>query len=116
MEIEYSAVHYDLDLVIELVKKTINDVRTTQKYIVLEGFCNSGKLIFDDDKLEMRYMDELFNIEKHIGEIQAVIGLQFNSEKEYIEDYEVEYEVFPEPEKQQVRKREGEEGEEEQPE
>ena len=43
-------------------------------------------------------MDELFQIERHIGEVQAVIGLQFNSEKEYIEEYEVQYEEFPEPE------------------
>jgi hypothetical protein len=82
---------------------------------LVEGFCNSGKLIFDDDKLEMRYMDELFMIEKNIGEVQAVIGLQFNSDKEYIEEYEIEYEVFPEPEVVEVKKRgEGEEGEEEQ--
>ena len=113
LEIDYSAVHYDLDLVIELIKKTINDVRNTQKYILLEGFCNSGKLIFDDDKLELRNMDELFMIEKNLGEVQAVIGLQFNSEKEYIEEYEVEYEVFPEPEPVEVKKKE--DGEEEQP-
>jgi hypothetical protein len=37
-------------------------------------------------------MDELFMIEKSIGEVQAIIGLQFNTEKEYIEEYEVEYE------------------------
>lgn len=58
-------------------------------------------------------MDELFQMEKHIGEVQAVIGLQFNSEKEYIEDYEIEYEQFPEPEVVEVKKRgDGEEEEE----
>ena len=62
----------------------------------------------------MRYMDEFFNIEKYIGEIIAIIGLQFNYEKEYIEDNEVEYEVFPEPEPVVVKKPvDGEEGEEE---
>jgi len=55
----------------------------------LEGFCNSGKLIFDDDRLELRFMDELFQIERNLGEVQAIIGLQFNSEKEYIEEYEI---------------------------
>ena len=61
-------------------------------------------------------MDEFFNIEKSIGEISAVIGLQFNYEKEYIEDGEIEYEVFPDPEPVVVRKREdGEENEEEAP-
>ena len=39
-------------------------------------------------------MDELFAIEKNIGEVQAVIGLQFNSEKEYIDEDELEYEKF----------------------
>lgn len=61
-------------------------------------------------------MDELFMVEKYIGEVQAVIGLQFNSEKEYIEDYEVKYEEFPEPEPvQQKQKVDGEEEEQEQP-
>lgn len=114
-EIDYSAVHFDLDLVIELVKHTINQVRgRSQRYILLEGFCNSGKLIFDEDRYELRYMDELFGIEKHIGEVQAIIGLQFNSEKEYIEEYEVEYEQFPEPEEVEVKKNVNEDGEEEQ--
>lgn len=66
----------------------------------------------DDDRLELRYMDELFQVERHIGEVQAVIGLQFNSEKEYIEEYEVQYEEFPEPEVVEVKRPEGEEGEE----
>lgn len=43
-------------------------------------------------------MDELFMVEKHIGEVCAVVGLQFNYEKEYIEEHEVEYESFPDPE------------------
>ena len=41
----------------------------------MEGFCNSNKLINDDDKLELRYMDEFFKIEKNIGEVIAIIGL-----------------------------------------
>lgn len=44
--------------------------------------------------MELRLMDELFGIERHLGEVQAVIGLQFNSEKEYIDEDEVEYERF----------------------
>ena len=57
-------------------------------------------------------MDELFGIEKHIGEVQAIIGLQFNSEKEYVEEYEIEYEVFPEPEVVEVKRTLNEDGEE----
>ena len=62
-------------------------------------------------------MDELFMIEKHIGEVQAIVGLQFMTEREYIEDNEVEYEVFAEPEVVEVKKRPagGEDGEEGEP-
>jgi hypothetical protein len=68
-EIDYSPVHFDLEIVIELVKYTIDKVKTSQKYILLEGFCNSNKLVNADDCLEIRYMDELFRIEKQIGEV-----------------------------------------------
>ena len=39
-------------------------------------------------------MDELFTVERNIGEVQAVIGLQFNSEKEYVDEEDVEWEQF----------------------
>lgn len=90
-------------------------MRRDQHYILLEGLCNSGKLVTDDDRLELRFMDEMFMIEKHIGEIQAVVSLQFNYEKEYTEEHEVQYEEFPEPEPVPVREKvEGEEDEQEQ--
>ena len=71
----------------------------------------------DEDRLELRYMDELFATEKMIGEVVAIIGLQFNYDKEYIEEYEVEWEKFPEPEipEEKPKPAEGEEGEEEVP-
>jgi hypothetical protein len=72
-------------------------------------------LIFDDDKLELRFMDELFGIEKHIGEVQAIISLQFNYEKEYTEEHEIEYEAFPEPEPVEIKPRGDGEDEEEEP-
>mmetsp|Transcript_22762 Transcript_22762/g.21964 ORF Transcript_22762/g.21964 Transcript_22762/m.21964 type:complete len:289 (+) Transcript_22762:1990-2856(+) len=110
-EIEYSAVHYELPLVMELIAKTISEVRRgSQRFVLIEGFCNSNKLIFDHDKLELRYMDELFNIEKTIGEIIAVIGLQFHYEKEYMEENEIEYEVFPDPEPVVVQQQFDEDG------
>lgn len=55
--------------------------------------------------MELRYMDELFMIEKHIGEVQAIVGLQLETEREYIEESEIEYEVFPEPEVVNVQKK-----------
>jgi hypothetical protein len=64
-----------LNQVIKLVKSTIADRRTQQRFILLEGFCNNSKLEHDEDKLSMRFMDEIFLIEKNIGTVQAIIGL-----------------------------------------
>lgn len=87
-------------------------MRKGQRYILLEGLCNSGKLAQEEDRLELRFMDELFGVEKNVGEVIATIGLQFNSEKEYIEENEVVYEEFPEPEVAPVKEK-GEDEEEE---
>lgn len=115
-ELEYSAVHFDLDNVIQIVKDTILQKRTNQKYILLEGLCNNSKLIQEEDQLELRYMDEFFHIEKHIGEVYAIVSLQFQYEKEILEEHEVVYEEFPpEPVEEPKPKAEGEEGEEEPP-
>lgn len=58
-------------------------------------------------------MDELFMIEKHIGDVAAVIGLQFNLDKDKEDEGEIVYEKFPEPEEEPVKQvAEGEEGEE----
>ena len=43
-EEQYSAVHFDQTLVMQLVQKKIAECRTTQRFILLEGFCNSSKL------------------------------------------------------------------------
>ena len=74
-EIDYSAVHFDLNTVIDLVKDTLMSIKTDQNFVLLEGLVNSGKLIMEDDQLELRYMDEFFMVEKHIGEVIGVIGL-----------------------------------------
>lgn len=72
----YSAVHFDLDTVVEMISKTIAEKRKAgEEYILLEGLCNNRKLSKEDDRLSLRYMDELFIIEKGIGEVAAVISL-----------------------------------------
>lgn len=43
-------------------------------------------------------MDELFMVEKYIGEVCSVIGLQFILEKDKEDEHEIEYEQFPDPE------------------
>ena len=72
---KYSAAHFDLPLVVTLLQQKIAEARTDQRFILLEGFCNSGKL---DKKqsLQLRNMDEFFAIERDIGEVVGVIGLQ----------------------------------------
>lgn len=115
-EAEYSAIHYDLSLVLKLIKDTIGQTLTNQKYILLEGFCNFSKLMEEDDQLELRPMVELIEIERELGEIVAVASLKFAVEKETIDPEELEYEEFPEPPPVEEKKQEGEgEGEAEQP-
>ena len=42
---------------------------------MLEGLCNSSKLVNPDDQMEIRFMDEFFAIEAVIGDVTAVISL-----------------------------------------
>ena len=97
-EAEFSSVHFNQKVVMDLINHTIKENRTNQKYIILEGVCNSVKLMHDADKYELRLQDELNDIEQNIGEIQAMIGLQFAYEPEFVDQDNVEYEKFPEEE------------------
>lgn len=69
--------------------------------MLLEGFCNSGKMAAEEDKLEIRFMDEFFQIEKHLGEVKAVLGLQFVAEPDATNKKDVQYLQFSEAEKTQ---------------
>jgi len=75
-EADFSAAHYDMTLVMRLLQQKIAECRTNQRFILLEGFCNSGKLDIEEQSLQLRYMDEFFAIEKCVGEVVGVIGLQ----------------------------------------
>ena len=115
-EVDYSAVHFDLSLVLKIIKSTVNEVIRGQKYILLEGLWNTNKLIREEDMLELRPMDELIEIEREIGEIIAIANLKFSQDIEQIEEYEAIYEEFPEPPPVEEKKVEGEgEGEQEPP-
>lgn len=111
-ESEYSAVHFDLDLVVALVAHTIAEKKVGEEYILLEGLCNNRKLAQEDDRLSLRFMDELFAVEKGLGEVAAVISLQYREEETtFLED---KFEEFEEKVVEvKVEKQEGEEGEEE---
>lgn len=80
-EFEFSAVHYDTPTVIKLIKETVQSLRTNQQFILLEGLCNATKLANFSDQLGMRQMDELFALEKHIGEVNSVVSLLFKAEE-----------------------------------
>lgn len=62
-EAEYSPVHFDLTVVMEMLKDTIAAHKTHQKYVLIEGLCNSAKLMNEEDKMELRFMDEYFALE-----------------------------------------------------
>jgi hypothetical protein len=115
-EQQFSAVHFDLHLVMELIQHTIAQRRTNQRFILLEGLCNSGKLDQNDDKLSLRYMDELFLIEKQLGEVTAVVSLTFNKEENtHGEEKSTKYEEFAVSEKAEEAKKvlgDGSDGEE----
>jgi hypothetical protein len=93
----YSAVHFDLDIVIELLQMTIAEKRSTEKFIMLEGMCNTGKMANEDEALALRYMDELFKIEKTLGNVDSVISLTFIKEESSndLEENKQKWEDFP---------------------
>lgn len=93
----YCSVHFDDILVKELINKTIAEKRTNQKFVILEGLCNSKKLANVDDQMVYRFMDELFAIEHYIGDVKGIISLQSEAERNFILDEEIQYEKFPEP-------------------
>ena len=116
MEQLYSPVHFDMSIIMQLMKETISSKTTNQKFVIIEGLCNSLKLSDVENQLELRLMDEFFNIEATLGEVKAIIGLQYNEEQEYVREDEIEYEQFPEAPVEEVKeKKEGEEDEEEAP-
>jgi len=66
----------------EILSQTIAEKRTNQRYILIEGLCNSSKLASEDDQLSLRFMDELFAIEKFLGEVNSVVSLTFCKEEQ----------------------------------
>lgn len=101
-ENQYSPVHFEMEDVIELLRQTIASKRTNQQFILLEGMCNNRKINTEDQRLSMRYMDELFQLEKHIGEVSAVISLQNQQEaSQWIDE---KWEEFEEPPKEEPKK------------
>ena len=63
------------------MRTTIQEKRTNQKYVLLEGLCKASKFAKVEDKLEVRLMDEFFGIEKQLGTVKAVIGIYNVAEK-----------------------------------
>ena len=95
-EAEYSPVLYDQKLVMEMLRATITEKRTNKKFVIIDGLCNAHKFLSEEERLELRNMDELWQIERHFGEIKAIIGLQFMYEPETIDPKEVDQLEFQE--------------------
>jgi hypothetical protein len=97
------------------LKETIIEKTTNQKFVLVEGLCNCEKLQDEDDKLELRFMDEFFSIEAILGEVKAIIGLQFNEEQEYIRENDLKYIDMTEfmPKEEEKPKVEGDENDDE---
>lgn len=93
----YCPVHFDQKLVKELINKTISEKRTNEKFVILEGLCNSKTLANIDDQMEFRFMDEFFAIQQYIGDVKGIISFQSEAEPHIEREEEIEYEVFPEP-------------------
>lgn len=115
----YSPVHYDPTLVYELINKTIAEKRTTQKFVILEGLLNSKLLASEDDKIEIREMDEFFALEHFVGAVSGIICLQTEEDVVQVDPAAVVYHEFPKPEsvvEEKAKKpAEGEDGEAEEP-
>ena len=95
----------------QLLQQRIAEARTNQRFILLEGFCNSGRLSSREDSLQLRYMDEFFAIEKCIGEVVGIISLQNEKQPTTFEPDMIEQPVFEEVKKPEEKK-EGEGDEE----
>lgn len=110
-EAEYSPSLFDQKIVMDLIRTTIMEKRTNQGHVILEGLCNSSKLQNSEERLELRNMDEFFQIEKYIGEVKAIIGLQFSYETEIVDVDAMSYEDFgDQPVVEEKPKKDGEEG------
>jgi len=105
-EMQYSAVHFDVHLVMELLQQTIAERRTCQRFILLEGLCNSNKLAQEAEQLCLRFMDEFFLIEKILGEVTAIVSLTYAKEENTSADEsKLKWEEFPEPEAAPVKEK-----------
>uniref|UniRef100_A0A7S3CSN3 Uncharacterized protein n=1 Tax=Strombidium rassoulzadegani TaxID=1082188 RepID=A0A7S3CSN3_9SPIT len=100
-----------------MIRETISEKRSNQKYVILEGMCNSTHLSDFNDQLELRFMDELFKIEKIIGEVEAIISFQYQLEQYFTSEDKLVYEQFPDPPpvEEKPKPAEGEEEEEQAP-
>ena len=83
---EYCPVHYETKLLIALVKDTIKKLRVEEKFVLVDGLLNTNRLKEENDKMELRVIDELLVIEKDIGEIRAIIRLTYDDYENIADD------------------------------
>ena len=78
--------------------------------MLLEGFCGKS-----NDGLEMRLMDEFFLIEKALGDIKAVLSLQYTEEPTTIDTATLPKLEFTETEKEAMKPKAPVEGDGDEP-
>jgi len=73
--IEFCAIHYDQKLILKILKDILSKSSGKYQIAIINGYLNSHKLKGYEEKQDFRAMDELFAIEKEIGQIKGVINL-----------------------------------------
>ena len=91
---------YDMQTVLQMLKETILEKRQDQKYVLVEGFCKNQEALTEQQRFERRFMDELFQIEKYIGTVRAVIGMGYVYEPESINEEDLKYIEFEQKQEQ----------------
>lgn len=89
----YSPIHYDMALVTQLIKKTINERLTNQSHVLLEGMCNNDYLQDEADQMELRIMDDFFTLEQNVFPVGAVFRLTYKEESEILQHEKEDPEV-----------------------
>lgn len=83
---EYCPVHYEAKMLVALVKDTIKRLRVEQKFVLVDGLLNTARLKEEEDKMQLRAIDELLGIEKEIGEIKAILRLSYDDYENVTDD------------------------------
>jgi adenylate kinase len=114
IEDEYSAAHYENGLILRLLKENMKKIAGKYQTAFVYGYLSSYKLKGWEEMQQFRVMDELFALEKEVGEIKSIINItqgDFESvENDRVaEKLEVKVKSQPKPISEEEEKKEEEE-------